>query len=216
MNKKEEFIRKTILSDVDDVLREEIISFINNNFYDQTSKKYIVWIAKEQKKFLKESMDGAVFDRKSHPTLEAYNCIIDWASQNNIDLFKLNFSNANSEQKKWHKQLARAKKKEHHHDLDKSRIIYRFDSNYFIYLLTEKELEAEGNEMGHCVGGYKNKVRNKECVILSLRDSKNKSHVTIELLNNGCFNQIQGKENKQPIKKYKNLIIEFLEWVKNQ
>lgn len=217
MNKKEEFIRKTILGDVDDVLKEEVISFINKNFYDQTSKKYIVWIAKEQKKFLKSRMDMISNGRDSHPTLDGYQGIIDWANQNNIDLFKLNFEQANKEQKKWHKQLARKKNKNAVYDnVDESRIIYRFSSNHFMYLLTENELKHEGAEMGHCVGGYAQKVRNKECIILSLRDSKNKSHVTIELLKDGCFSQIQGKENKQPIKKYKNLIIEFLEWVKNQ
>ena len=43
------------------------------------------------------------------------------------------------------------------------------------------QLANEGNVMGHCVGGYCEAVRRGESRILSLRDAKGQSHVTIEV-----------------------------------
>lgn len=43
------------------------------------------------------------------------------------------------------------------------------------------QLAREGNQMGHCVGGYCEGVASGESKIFSLRDAKGKSHVTIEV-----------------------------------
>lgn len=45
----------------------------------------------------------------------------------------------------------------------------------------EKGLKAEGEAMGHCVGGYCEPVLSGRTRILSLRDSENKPHATVEL-----------------------------------
>ena len=42
-------------------------------------------------------------------------------------------------------------------------------------------LAEEGNQMGHCVGGYCETVASGESRIFSLRDAKGKSHVTVEV-----------------------------------
>lgn len=42
-------------------------------------------------------------------------------------------------------------------------------------------LAEEGNQMGHCVGGYCPSVASGESKIFSLRDPKGKSHVTVEV-----------------------------------
>lgn len=42
------------------------------------------------------------------------------------------------------------------------------------------QLAQEGNQMGHCVGGYCEGVASGESRIFSLRDAKGRSHVTIE------------------------------------
>lgn len=42
------------------------------------------------------------------------------------------------------------------------------------------QLAREGNQMGHCVGGYCEPVASGEARIFSLRDGKGKSHVTVE------------------------------------
>ena len=43
------------------------------------------------------------------------------------------------------------------------------------------KLAEEGNQMGHCVGGYCEGVASGESRIFSLRDAKGKSHVTVEV-----------------------------------
>ena len=43
------------------------------------------------------------------------------------------------------------------------------------------QLAQEGNQMGHCVGGYCSEVASGESKIYSLRDAKGRSHVTIEV-----------------------------------
>jgi hypothetical protein len=78
---------------------------------------------------------------------------------------------------------------------------------------TKNDLEVEGNQMGHCCGSYWSSVYEKimgaygESRIFSLRDPGNKPHVTIETDVSGkeAF-QIQGKENHEPIDKYKEMI----------
>lgn len=42
------------------------------------------------------------------------------------------------------------------------------------------QLALEGNQMGHCIGGYCEGVASGESRIFSLRDGKGKSHVTVE------------------------------------
>ena len=43
------------------------------------------------------------------------------------------------------------------------------------------QLAEEGNQMGHCVGGYCAYVASGQTRILSLRDAKGRSHVTVEI-----------------------------------
>jgi hypothetical protein len=99
-------------------------------------------------------------------------------------------------------------------NIDNDRIVFRFsDKKHFLYLLNAEELKYEGKIMGHCVGGsnYKQKLKNGLSLILSIRDSKNEPHVTIEIdVPSRSVVQQQGKSNNEPVKKYKNFIKEFL------
>lgn len=77
------------------------------------------------------------------------------------------------------------------------------------------KLAEEGNTMGHCVGGYCADVASGVTRILSLRDKKGQSHVTVELggepvrdsyggYTQGETNilQIKGKQNRAPVDAY--------------
>ena len=65
--------------------------------------------------------------------------------------------------------------------------------------------------MGNCIGGYGEKVKNGKSIIISLRDEKNMPHVDIEIdARTGESLQVRGKQNEDPIKKYKSLIIEYV------
>lgn len=56
------------------------------------------------------------------------------------------------------------------------------------------KLAEEGNQMGHCVGGYCEGVASGESRIFSLRDAKGQSHVTVETGKGFDFTEITGGE----------------------
>ncbi len=92
-------------------------------------------------------------------------------------------------------------------------VVHRFDDGYTVQKLTTKQqLDAEGRLMQHCVGSYCEKVRAGESVVYSLRDEKERPHVTIEVdPTNDRVVQVKGKQNAKPAEKYQKYVDEFLE-----
>lgn len=85
------------------------------------------------------------------------------------------------------------------------------------------QLAREGNQMGHCVGGYCEGVASGESKIFSLRDSKGRSHVTVEVrpdrtgdvpafkkIQADDILQIKGKQNRAPNKEYLPYVQDFV------
>jgi hypothetical protein len=68
---------------------------------------------------------------------------------------------------------------------------------------TPFDLEEEGRTLGHCVGSYSKRVSQDDCLIILMRERKNKNAplLTIELYNTSGrikINQVQGKSRRQP------------------
>ena len=91
----------------------------------------------------------------------------------------------------------------------------------------EDSLKYEGEQMGHCVGGYCPDVASGKSRIFSLRDAKGQPHVTIETrpsqsnrafneVNSGVPNppdsifQIKGKSNRAPNEEYLPYVQDFV------
>jgi hypothetical protein len=74
----------------------------------------------------------------------------------------------------------------------------------------QRQLEAEGEMMGHCVGDYCDKVWRGETRVLSLRDKNGDPHVTVEVKPNGDVNQIYGHGNEDVIPKYTEYVKDYL------
>ncbi len=171
---------------------------------DKRKHKYDVWIAKEVKK------NNEVLNR-----IVDLRLIVDWAYETRADLFSYSFEDAMVEQAKWHLEMLSKYQIEDIKipEIDESRIVFKFsDQKHFLYILNAEELKYEGKIMGHCVGGtsYKQKIKNKTAIILSIRDYKNDPHVTIEIdISTRMVVQQYGKGNAEPIQKYRNLIKEF-------
>lgn len=227
-SKREEYIRKIFLpeckkSGVNYPSEEEVNDIVNKIYQigetigyigaelshneDKNAKrkhKYDVWIAKEVKKNIQ------ILDR-----VQDIRLIIDWASQTKANLFSYSFDSAVIAQNEWHKSLLTTLNidKLLIPELDEKRIVFRFsDNKHFLYILSEDDLKSEGEIMGHCVGGtsYKQRVKNKLSLILSLRDNKNEPHVTIEIdTRSKMIVQQYGKGNSDVALKYKKLIKEF-------
>ena len=97
---------------------------------------------------------------------------------------------------------------------------YNYDKNYETL---EKALKNEGDQMGHCVGGYCDEVASGKSRIFSLRDPKGAAHATIEAIplnaisggakmgaNLFDIQQIKGKQNGPVSDKYRQDIKDFL------
>jgi len=220
LTNREEYIKSTFFSGLPSSEADEIvkkisdignsIGFIGGNVSQDQSKsskrkhKYDVWIAKEVKK------DVNIVDSVIELRL-----IVDWASETNADIFKLDFEQAFQSQADWHEEMRRKYQIENLDipELDEDRIIFRFsDRGHFLYLLKPEDLRHEGSVMGHCVGGnsYKNKVKNEQSLIFSIRDKDNMPHVTIEVdVESRKVRQKYGKSNKAPVQKYLDMYGEY-------
>jgi len=79
-------------------------------------------------------------------------------------------------------------------------------------VVSENDLEVEGDKCDQCVGGYFYKVKNNQSIIYSLRDPRNEPHVTIETDGLGeIAYQIFGKKNSEPKPEYKAMIKVWIE-----
>ena len=156
----------------------------------------------------------------------------DWARAMNIQLASYDLPRAMNESNKWHEEEAA---KGGGNGYEEKNIVHSFSNGWTIReVRTERDLQVEGNLMGHCVGSYCGPVQRGDSTIFSLRDPQNAPHVTIEMegraqMNNGVpityFNsdpeekrnwrdawevvQIQGKGNAEPIPEYKAMIKEW-------
>jgi hypothetical protein len=220
LTNREEYIKKTFFSDLADEDAEELVKKIsevgnsigfiggnvnqNDELAEKRKHKYDVWISKEVKK------SRNIIDRLTDIRL-----IVDWASETNADIFKSDFNQAYRLQAEWHDEMRRKYRIENMEipNIVDDRVIFRFsDQEHFLYLLTSNDLKHEGAVMGHCVGGknYKSKIKNKQSLILSVRDKDNMPHVTIEIdVNSRNLIQKFGKGNKAPVEKYNNMLFEY-------
>lgn len=137
------------------------------------------WVARELSR-----LDKAVnASRARGPRIEDYeeavrtlsrrlNGIARWAKDTRADLMKTN--------------LAEALEKSAEHqveagDVPQGDVFYTFKDGWTAQSLTgEEQLEAEGEVMQHCVGGYCDEVRYGRSVIISLRDPSGNPHVTMD------------------------------------
>lgn len=90
-------------------------------------------------------------------------------------------------------------------------VVYDFGNGYTIVKVPPEDLEVEGIRMQHCVKGYCDVVESGKTTIYSLRDSNNKPHATIEVSPSNYIYQIKGKQNRAPVEKYAQMVIEWVE-----
>jgi len=162
--------------------------------------KYDVWIAKEVKKEngLLNNLDGFLY-------------IIDWAQKKRPNIFSMSFEEAYKLSEEWHNSIEFNEDAKNKESADGNRILYKCkDGIHYFVLLETTDLSLEGEIMRNCVGSYTDKVRSGRSLIVSLRDDKNSSHVTIEIdTQTGMAIQTKGKANAEPAPKYLKLITEF-------
>lgn len=145
------------------------------------------------------------------------NNIRDWFNSTHPNLASYNYKQAIQAQKEWHNSLIAQEGGEGYRE-GAENIVYNVQSapGWTIRKITgEHDLEVEGEKMGHCVGGYCRMVETGQSDIYSLRDPRNEPHVTMETTG-GTYNfvQIYGKQNEEPDQKYKTMIREWFDVLK--
>ena len=85
-----------------------------------------------------------------------------------------------------------------------------FDDGYrFALLSSAKDLAIEGDRMRHCVGDYDYEVDHGSDIV-SLRDRRNRPHVTLEILGSRQVVQIKGKANGPVAPRYSGYVAAFI------
>jgi hypothetical protein len=84
------------------------------------------------------------------------------------------------------------------------------DGFYIVRLLTPEALDVESAAMQHCIGqgAYDGLLNESAFAFYSLRDPFGKPHATLEVEGN-WLNQCQGKQNREPEKKYLDLMLDM-------
>jgi len=92
----------------------------------------------------------------------------------------------------------------------KSKSLYKFKDGYFILnLFDQPNLLEEKEQMSNCIDTYLSKIRNKEVVVLALKDEMCKSIVHFEVYKNGSIKQIFEKANLPLKSNHWSYIVEF-------
>ena len=121
---------------------------------------------------------------------------LDWMhSADGSKVWTMDLQDAFTAAKDWHDELARLRADG---AAPPGVVIASWPDGYTLHrLVTQQQLEAEGETMGHCVGGYWSKVRDDGHVILSLRDAKGKSVATLDI--KGTWEALAGGGTGSPI-----------------
>lgn len=157
--------------------------------------------------------------------------IADWfraAKRQNpqIQISSYTFEQARNASREWHREMARKGENAEYEATNQAHVVYgpkwqnnKFDGWTIQKVISPNDLWAEGNKMDHCVGDYCERVETGESTIYSLRDPKNRPHVTIEMQNNSdrpTVTQVQGKRNSRPNDLYKAMVSEWLSTLNGQ
>jgi PcfJ-like protein len=130
---------------------------------------------------------GAIgFGHEVDITGEGGNVLSQLRAQNqlppNMDVNKMNFREFEDWLMQW--------KRDNRESESQGEVVYQYHNGWTMQKLTTPEqLQYEGDEMGHCVGGYAHTVGNGQTIIYSLRDNKGVPHVTMEIA------ALEGPEN---------------------
>jgi hypothetical protein len=170
------------------IFLEPTLKFMDKLDLDLT-KDEVKWIATRYQKKAKIKVD------------ELRN-VLDYIRSEKPDLSKLSYTKAVQNSIQWHEQFKG--KADSTGEYNTKNVILKLTNGYTWVEVPAEDLKTEGSNMGHCVGGsvYVRKVNAGSIKILSLRDSGNKPHVTIEITKAGDVVQVQGKQNEEPVAKY--------------
>lgn len=197
------------------LFKREVLDTIGN-LHITLEKQEVQWLATQLQATGNEFMKHGDIDGRLVQHLPS---LLDYFKAERPDLSKLTIPEAFEKSHAWHQQF---KGKEDSAGAYKTnKVVKRWDDGFTMVELSPEDCQVEGDLMGHCVGDYAEDVAEGKTEIYSLRDPKNRPHVTIEVQPKWVWGkthkelrytveQIQGKENKEPVEKYHKYIDEWL------
>lgn len=122
-------------------------------------------------------------DEFARKVAEVIDWINDWSAENPGSRINFTWEQAVAASDRWHRELARqGQHGEETFDHEGIAVIREYPNGFrWVDVRTSECLSREGGRMGHCVGSYHRNVSSGETRIFSLRDAKNRPHVTIEI-----------------------------------
>lgn len=158
-----------------------ITAMQNDGLSDEVQKRILNdWRSAQVKVYLHNATAIAAFLRRAADTMDWIESLPD-NDRHIRRIERMSWKDADDAAIAWHEALAKAKvdNKARMNGVVKAA---ELDDGAFIgKLVTAKALKAEGAMMGHCVGGYWNRVNSGQTQIYSLRDADGYPHATIEL-----------------------------------
>ena len=136
-----------------------------------------------------------------------------------VDLMQLTADNMIDKINEWDEHNANQEVSQR---LEGGKVLKTLPNGWTVRELEPDDLQFEGNEMGHCVGGegYRRAVENGHTKIISLRDPQGHPHATMELENNTrikpgvqgrhVIEQVQGKGNEIPKPEYQAMLKQWI------
>lgn len=137
--------------------------------------------------------------------------IVDYINAENPPLKNRTYKDIEEESKDWHEVFSRNMTNKSNYST-MNIVTETINKNYSWVNVPKEDWSEEGKVMGHCVGKY---TQIPGRLFFSLRDKKNNPHTTVEVLN-GLIKEIRGKQNKNPIKKYSEMLIDLFSYMVNQ
>jgi hypothetical protein len=80
----------------------------------------------------------------------------------------------------------------------------------WVEVYSQEALDREGKLMDHCVGTFGDRVRRKDCDIISLRTADNQPVATLDI-RDGEVNQIKGYRDGEIDNKYRSFVVDFVQ-----
>lgn len=192
---------------------QKILAWLERSLPER-AEKLVPWLFKEAKKGnIPWEYGAGLYDLQGNVTRwpDVFTHFADWLEAKRPDFMRMSWDQARGAIKEWDDELAGE-------DQYKEHIVsFDFGNGWTMQWVGTKDAALEGELMGHCIGDYCNDIAAGHSFNYSLRDPQNRPHATVELLtppddnaNTVAVVQVQGKQNKEPIPQYQEMIRQWL------
>ncbi len=192
-----------------------------NHIPHDNRKVFVKWVADQHMKgeldsFYEEDL-SSLYDYED--VLHKFRNLVDWINRNPNEFLSMSYWEAIQAAFNWHREIEQAGGDDSVSIVSADEnVVYTWPDGWRMVKVPSSDCSAEGQAMGHCVGGYGERIDAGQLTIFSLRDPNDKPHVTIQadpIVDNEqktkyILVQIKGKQNLPPVPKYARYVYEWL------